>query len=41
MQCKIKTSEKKDIKNNFDILSRKEKTITRYTRIYVKNKWQG
>ena len=33
MQCKIRTSKKKN--------SRKEKTITRYTRIYIKTKWQG
>ena len=32
MQCKIKTSKKKK--------KRKEKAITRYTRIYIKTEWQ-
>ena len=31
-----KDHQKKNIKNNFDNFSRKEKAITRYTRIYVK-----
>ena len=31
MQCKTKTSKKK---------KRKEKAITRYTRIYIKTEWQ-
>ena len=31
-----KDQQKKNIKNNFDNFSRKEKAITRYTRIYVK-----
>ena len=30
-----------NIENNFDRPSRKEKAITRYTRIYIKTKWQG
>ena len=37
MQCKIKTSKKKGIFKRILIdLSRKEKAITRYTRIYIK-----
>ena len=31
-----KDHQKKNIKNNFHNFSRKEKAITRYTRIYVK-----
>ena len=30
-----KDQQKKNIANNFDRLSRKEKAITRYTRIYI------
>ena len=41
MRCKIKTSKKnKTILTEFKF-SRKEKAITRYTRIYIKSKWQG
>ena len=42
MHRKIKTSKKKkNIKNNLKDFSCKEKAITRYTRIYIKTKWQG
>ena len=42
MQCKIKTSKKKRIlKTIFTDFNRKEKAITRYTRTYIKTKWQG
>ena len=42
MQCKVKTSKKKRIlKTILTNFSRKEKAITRYTRIYIKTKWQG
>ena len=42
MQCKIKTSKKKRIlKTLLTYFSRKEKTVTRYTRIYIETKWQG
>ena len=40
MQCKIKTSKKKRIlKTILTDFSHKEKSITRYTRIYIKTKW--
>ena len=42
MLCKIKTSKKIRIfKTILTDFSRKEKAITRYTRIYIKTKWQG
>ena len=42
MQCKIKTIKKKRIlKTILTNFSRKEKARTRYTRIYIKSKWQG
>ena len=44
MQCKIKTSKKKEKRKLKTILtdfSCKEKAITRYTRLYIKSKWQG
>ena len=42
MQCKIKTSKiKRILKATFTDFSRKEKAITRYTRIHIKTKWQG
>ena len=42
MQCKRKTSKTKGIfKAIFTDFSHKEKAITRYTRIYIKTKWQG
>ena len=42
MQCKIKTSKiKRTLKAIFTDFSSKEKAITRYTRIYIKAKWQG
>ena len=41
MQCKIKTSKKKTLKVFLRDFSSKEKAITRYTRIYIKAKWQG
>ena len=42
MQCKIKTSKvKRILKAIFTDFSHKEKAITRYTRIYIKTKWQG
>ena len=42
MQCKIKTSKKKRIlKTILTDFSHKEKSITRYTRIYIKTKWLG
>ena len=41
MQCKIKTSKKKISKTILTDFSRKEKAITRHTRIYIKTKWQG
>ena len=41
MQCKIKTSKIRILKAIFTDFSRKEKAITRYTRIYIKTKWQG
>ena len=44
MQCKIKTSKKKKkriLKTILTEFSRKEKAITRYTRIYIKTKCQG
>ena len=42
MQSKIKTSKKKYIlKTILTDFSRKGKAITRYTRIYIKTKWQG
>ena len=38
----MKTSKKKRIlKTSLTYLMRKEKAITRYTRIYIKTKWQG
>ena len=42
MQCKIKTSNQKKriLKTILTNFSRKEKAITRYTRIYIKAKWQ-
>ena len=37
-----KTSKKKRmLKTILTVFSRKEKAITRYTRIYIKTKWQG
>ena len=36
MLCKIKTSKKRILKPILTDFSRKEKTITRYTRIYLK-----
>ena len=36
MLCKIKTSKKRILKTILTDFSRKEKTITRYTRIYLK-----
>ena len=41
MQCKIKTSKKKKLKKCLAEFCRKEKAITRYTRKYIKTKWQG
>ena len=42
MQCKIKTGKiKRILKAIFTDFSCKEKAITRYTRIYMKTKWQG
>ena len=42
MLCKIKTSKiKRILKAIFTDFSPKEKAITRYTRIYIKIKWQG
>ena len=41
MQCKITTSKKRTLKKNLIDFSRKEKAITRYTRKYMKTKWQG
>ena len=41
MQCKVKTSKKRILKTILTDFSRKEKAITRYTRIYIKIKWQG
>ena len=42
MQCKIKTGKiKRILKAIFTDFSRKEKAITRYTRIYMKTKCQG
>ena len=42
MQCKIKSGKiKRILKSIFTDFSRKEKAITRYTRIYMKTKWQG
>ena len=39
MQCKIKTSKKKRIlKTILTDFSRKEKAVTRYTKIYIKTK---
>ena len=38
----MKTSKKKRIlKTSLTYFMRKEKAITRYTRIYIKTKWQG
>ena len=37
MQCKIKTNKKRILKTILTDLSCKEKAITRYTRIYIKN----
>ena len=41
MQCKIKTEKKRILKTILADFSRKEKAITRYTKIYIKTKWQG
>ena len=41
MQCKIKTSKKSILRTIVTDFSWKEKAITRYTRIYIKTKWQG
>ena len=41
MQCKIKTRKERILKKNLTDVGLKEKAITRYTRIYIKTKWQG
>ena len=41
MQCKIKTRKKRILKTILTDFTLKEKAITRYTRIYIKTKWQG
>ena len=41
MQCKITTSKKRTLKKILIDFSRKENAITRYTRKYIKTKWQG
>ena len=48
MQCKIKTSKKRILKTILTDFSRKEKDFsrkekarTKYTKIYIKTKWQG
>ena len=43
MQCKIRPAKKKKriLKTILTVFSRKEKAITRYTRMYIKTKWQG
>ena len=40
MQCKIKSSKKKILKTILTDFRHREKAITRYTRIYIKTKWQ-
>ena len=40
-QQKIRKRKKRILKTNFADVSRKEKAITRYTRIHIKTKWQG
>ena len=41
MQNKDQQKKKRILKTIFTDFSRKEKAITRYTRIYIKTKWQG
>ena len=48
MQCKTKTSKKRilktvltDFSRKEKDFSRKEKAIAKYTKIYIKTKWQG
>ena len=41
MQNKTSKKKKRILKTILTVFSRKEKAITRYTRIYIKTKWQG